>query len=285
MSGMNIKKILIWLVGVTILALLGGAVALSHFFGFILVQLDSKPPQLPADLARPAVLVFSKANGFVHTEALPAGEALFEDIGRENGWSVYTTENGAVMNAEQLSRFDVVVWNNTSGTTLSESQQSAFREWLEQGGGFVGVHAAGGDFWYAWEWYVRELLMAQFIGHTMDPQFQDAVVENADPGNSLTAHLPPRWLVAGEEWYAFEENPRQRGVTVLLTLDETSYDPNNATMQGEHPIAWYHRPGNGRAFYSAIGHTATTYELAGFRELLARATAWAGDIPLKVESE
>ena len=35
------------------------------------------------------------------------------------------TENAAVMNADQLRRFKVVIWNNTSGDVLTEAQRAA----------------------------------------------------------------------------------------------------------------------------------------------------------------
>ncbi|MEH6593135.1 MAG: ThuA domain-containing protein, partial [Halioglobus sp.] len=64
--------------------------------------------------------------------------------------------------------------------------------------------------------------------------------------------------------------------TILLALDETSYDTQESvfpdpTMPGEHPIAWTHALGEGRIIYSAIGHTAATYALADYREFITRA--------------
>ena len=56
---------------------------------------ETVPPAIPADLPRPAVLVFSKTNAFRHEEAIPAGNALFAAIAREKGWGYFQTENGA----------------------------------------------------------------------------------------------------------------------------------------------------------------------------------------------
>ncbi|MEH6581339.1 MAG: ThuA domain-containing protein [Halioglobus sp.] len=271
------KKIFAWLGVVVAVLVVAGGIGVARFFGFILVDLDDTPPVIPIDLARPAVLVFSKANGFVHVDALPAGKTMLENIAAENGWGIFQTENGAVMAPELLEKFDVIVWNNTSGTTLSEQQQSAFKDYLEQGGGFVGIHAAGGDPWYSWKWYVNDLIGAQFIGHTMDPHFQDAdvlVLESADP---IVAHLPSRWRVPAEEWYGFDSSARDKGHTVLLALDEETYDPNNSGMEGEHPSTWKRDIGQGRMFYTAIGHQAATYDLPEFREMVEKAISWAGN--------
>jgi type 1 glutamine amidotransferase len=274
----NFRKIIGWSLGLSVLLLVVAFVTLLKFFGLILVPLDDAPPLLPEELDEPAVLVFSKANGFVHEAAIPAAEELVRTLAARNGWSVFVTDNGAIMNPEQLARFAVVVGNNNSGTFLSPDQQQALRRYILTGGGYVGLHGAGGDFYYSWDWYVQELIGAQFTGHTMDPQFQDAVVERVEP-SPLTAHLPQRWSISNEEWYAFADNPRRQGITILLALDEASYRPGGASMTGEHPVAWNHDLGEGRVVYSAIGHQAETYALPAYRQFLERAIAWAGGLP------
>ena len=271
-----LKKTLKYVGFALLILVIAGGIGAAKYFGFILVEYDKNPPVLPAELGRPAILVFAKAAGFVHVDALPAGHKLLEDIARDKGWSIFQTDNGAVMSPELLAQFDVVVWNNTSGTTLNGGQQSAFRGYIENGGGFVGIHAAGGDPWYNWKWYVNELIGAQFIGHTMDPHFQDADVLVLEPSDPIVAHLPARWRVPTEEWYGFDVSARQAGHTVLLALDEASYDPNNSGMQGEHPSTWKREIGQGRMFYTAIGHTAKTYDNSGFREMVKKAIVWAG---------
>ncbi len=241
---------------------------------------ETEPPELPADLAAPALLVFSKTNGFRHKEAIPAGVALFEEIAAKRGWSLFHTENGATFNAEQLARFAAVVWLNTSGDTLNADQKAALKTYLEGGGGFVGVHGAGGDPEYAWKWYVDTLVGAQFIGHIMRPQLQDAEVVVEVRDHPATRHLSARFT-HNEEWYSFDRSPRGDGVTVLASVDESTYSPilNIPLMKrdlsmGDHPVIWQRCVGRGRVFYSALGHQASAYqnEHAG---ILEGAAAWA----------
>ncbi len=269
-------RILAWIGGVLLVVVLVGALFVAKQFGAILVDLDDTPPELPADLSSPAVLIFSKTNGFVHKEALPVADAMLKSIADNNGWDYFQTENGAVMTKELLKQFDVVIWNNTSGTVLDENQKSAFRNYMESGGGFLGLHAAGGDFWYQWDWYVDTLIGAQFAGHTMQPQFVDADVLVPDPEVEMLAHLSSPWNIASEEWYFFKSNPRSTGSEILLTMDENSYDPGGTSMEGEHPIAWRHNIEQGRAVYIAIGHQAATYKLPAYVTLVEEAIDWAG---------
>jgi uncharacterized protein len=237
-------------------------------------QYDTVAPFIP-ELAHPAVLVLNKTNGFIHKEGLPAADQMLEQLAAEQGWHLYTTDNAASHNSADLARFDLVIWNNTSGDILTPDQRADFKAWLLAGGRWLGLHAAGGDPSYDWSWYVDTLLGAQFFGHTMSPQFQDAQVLVVEP-SGLTGHLDNPWRIEQEEWYAFDRNPRASGSTILLALDETSYDTEemvfpDPTMPGEHPIAWAHDVGDGRVIYSGIGHTAATYSLPAYREFIRKA--------------
>jgi len=243
---------------------------------------DETPPELPAGLERPAVLVFSKTNGFRHDEAIPAGIGLFKEIAARRGWGIFATENGAVHDADLLSRFDAVVWLQVSGDVLDDTQRAALLAWLEAGGGFVGIHGTGGDASYAWSEHPGTLVGAQFIGHPLGPQLQEATIVVEDREHPATRHLPETW-VRTDEWYSFAESPRARGVRVLATLDERTYSPRfkllfmdrDLAMGDEHPIVWNHCAGEGRVFYSAIGHLASAFAEPAHATLLEEATAWA----------
>jgi hypothetical protein len=245
---------------------------------------DAVPPQLPADLAAPALLVFSKTNGFRHVEAIPAGLAAIEEIAKRRGWSVFHTENGAVFNDAQLANFQATVWHQASGDVLDETQRDAFRRWLEAGHGWVGIHGAGGDREYFWPWYVNELVGAQFIGHTLGPQFQTATWRNENPLHPAAAKLPESWQHE-EEIYSFDRNVREfAGYLVLVSVDESTYSPREkllwmdrdlAMKGGDHPMVWHHCVGRGRAIYSALGHQAKSYAEPEMKEILEGAMAWA----------
>jgi uncharacterized protein len=240
---------------------------------------ETVPPTLPAEIKRPAILVFSKTNGFRHEEAIPAANALFAQFARDKGWGHFQTENGAAFSPAILARFDAVVFNNVSGDVFTAEQRQALKAFLENGGGFVGVHGSGGDFSYDWRWYVDHLIGAQFIGHTMNPQYQQATVKIEDRGHPATRDLPES-LQRTDEWYSFDKSPRQRGYNVLATLDEGTYDlkgmfGQDLAMGKDHPIVWWHCVGKGRVLYSAMGHQAEAYAEPDHRKLLLGAIDWA----------
>lgn len=238
-------------------------------------------PDVPAQLRAPAILVFSKTNGFRHDEAIPASNAAFNAIADAHGWGAFFTENGAVFNRDDLRRFAATVWNNTSGDVLTAEQKDAFRSYIENGGGFVGIHGAGGDPRYEWRWYVDTLLGTQFKAHPLAPQFQSATIRVEAAGDPATQHLPMEWTRI-DEWYSFKKSPRTDGARVLATLDESTYRPRlfwiDISMGADHPIVWKRCVGKGRVFYSALGHTASSYQEPLHLKMLEGAVAWAAGV-------
>lgn len=164
---------------------------------------------------------------------------------------------------------------------LTPGQKQAFRSYIENGGGFVGIHGAGGDPRYEWRWYVETLLGAEFKGHPLNPQFQQAVIHIEDPHDVTVAGLPTEWRRV-DEWYSFEKSPGGNGIKVLATLDERTYSPKmfwkDISMGADHPIIWKHCVGKGRAFYSALGHSASTYEEPLHLKELEGGISWAAGV-------
>ena len=239
---------------------------------------DDLQPELPAVVRRPALLVFEKINGFRDGPSVEAAGVALKAIAARRGWAILFTDKGGVFNPNALARFDAVVWNNVSGDALTMSQRQAFKQWIEQGGGYVGVHGSGGDPIYLWDWYVDTLVGARFIGHPMAPQFQAARVVVGDRAGGIARGLPPEWTMT-EEWYSFGTSPRARGAHILATLDEATYRPigvggQNLAM-GNHPVAWTRCVGAGRSFYSAIGHRPENYAEPNSNRLMEQGIAWA----------
>lgn len=209
---------------------------------------------------QPRILVFSKTAGYYH-ESIPVGIAAVQKLGSENGFLVDTTKNATLLNAKNLKKYDAVVFLNTSQDVLNEEQQTAFEAFIEQGGGYVGLHAAA-DTEYDWAWYGK-LVGAYFNGHPNDPNVRTAVLHPVDTTHIASAHLPADWSRA-DEWYNYKDI--QTDLNVLVLLDETTYEGG---INGDvHPIAWCHAVGKGRAFYTGGGHTAEAYGEPHFQKHL-----------------
>ena len=243
---------------------------------------DLQVPAMPG-LPAPAVLVFSKTNGFRHFEAIEAGGAALREIAANHGWSVFHTENSAVFAPGTLAMFKVVVWHNASGAPLSRAQRGALREWIEAGGGFVGIHAALDDSHASWPWYAANVVGARFIGHPLPHQRATIRVESGD--HPVMHGTEPAWSHF-DEWYSFERSVRgDEGVEVLASVDEADYDQRLKLLwidrdlsMGDHPVMWTRRVGDGRAFLSALGHRSEVYRDANYRAVLKGAIEWTGQL-------
>lgn len=219
--------------------------------------ISASNPLLNPDVTSEAhVLVFSKTTGFHHA-SIPAGIRAVQQLGEEHGFSVDTTTNAAVFSDERLKNYDAVVFLNTTGDVLNTEQEEAFIRYIRAGGGFAGIHSAS-DTEYEWPWY-GQLVGAYFVNH---PAIQEASISVVDHDHAATNHLPPVWIRT-DEWYNLRYV--NEDVHLLLTLDESTYlQPGGEPGTEDHPIAWYHETGGGRAFYTALGHTEESYSEPAF---------------------
>ncbi len=103
----------------------------------------TSPPDLNPWLQQPAMLVFSKTLGWRHNEGIAGGDAFFVELARRHKFGIYTKVDPAIFNPSDLAKFEVVVFNNMTGDTLNEAQEAAFENWLQNGGGWIGLHSAG----------------------------------------------------------------------------------------------------------------------------------------------
>ena len=221
----------------------------------------------PAAAERPRfrVLVFSKSIGY-HHESIPAGIAAVRALGARHGFAVDATEDAAVFTDRRLRRYAVVVWLSTNGDVIGDAQQAAFERYIRRGGGFAGVHAAA-DSEPDWDWYGR-LLGARFRSH---PPIQRGTIRVVDREHPSTRSLPRRWRRT-DEFYDFRARPTG-SVRVLARMDESSYE--GGLMGRRHPIAWCRRFDGGRSWYTALGHTESSYSEARFRAHLLGGIRWA----------
>jgi type 1 glutamine amidotransferase len=180
-----------------------------------------------------------------------------------------------------LDKYDVVLFLDTTGTTIDDSQKTARRQALQdfiekKGRGFVGTHSAtdtyqGGT----WPWYVN------FVGANFDNHSNAGTPGTATYFQSMThpilmaAGTPNPWN-RSEEWYTFKSKPESiAGVKLLLTCHDNS-------ITTERPTAWVHEmpqtagaPRGGRMFYTAFGHATSAFQEKAVIDLIIAGIKWA----------
>lgn len=276
-------KIILWSVLVVILLFTGLAAGFVYkvLYGFP-VFYETEAPAINFPKEKPAVLVFSKTTGFRHGASIDASKPVIAALAKKNNWYVYETEEGGVFNAVQLAKFRTVIFNNSTGEVINDEQKRALEQYVENGGSLMGIHGAG-DNSHHWDWYVQNLLGAEFSHHPLNPQFQMADILLDTPKDSLlSAQLTKKWTHS-DEWYVFFENPRQKGFNIVYTINGQKINPSgnilfvkskNFGMGKDHPVAWYKQTGKGKTFYTSIGHSETAWQNEHFVKLIESAIKW-----------
>lgn len=196
--------------------------------------------------AQMRVLVFSKTLGYRHT-SIREGKLALIALGQQSGFAVDTTENAEDIVSERLAEVHAVVFLSTTGNVLNSTQERALQQFVEGGGGFMGIHAAA-DTEYDWPWY-GQMLGGYFKSH---PKTQQARLVRVKPfGRAL---LPNPWLRT-DEWYNYRGLSKK--IRVLFEVDESSYVGGENGVH--HPISWTNRMGKGRIFYTGMGHTPESF--------------------------
>ena len=226
---------------------------------------------VPPLAGQPQLLLFTRTAGFRH-QSIPAGQEAVKQLAQAHGFGLTATEDHAQFTDDVLAGFSAVIFLSTSGDVLDASEQAAFERYMAAGShGFVGVHAAA-DCEYDWSWY-GALVGAYFAGHSDVVQ---ATVKLEPVAHPALAGLSTPWS-RSDEWYGFRTNPRG-SATVLLTVDETTFDPGPGTMGADHPVAWYQQLQGGRSFYTALGHTAESFSEPAFLGHLLGGIQWAAGL-------
>jgi cytochrome c len=259
---------------------------------------DAAADSAPDASAAPRVLVFDDCIppplGYCHA-SIPAGAQALSELGAAEGMTVDVSSDPGVFTPDSLARYAVVVFLSTDvmngalqpfeawdagpnpnwmGTMLSASQKAAFEQYMSRGGAYLGIHSAtDGD--YYWPFYV-DMLGAMFTDHSSPGVYQTASLVVEDPTHPATAGLPSPWIRA-DEWYDFDRNPRDVA-RVLLRIDESTYDVGPKACVTDHPLAWCRVYQGSRVFYTALGHTTSSYAEPLFLAHLRGALRWTAGL-------
>lgn len=212
------------------------------------------------NLKNARVLVYTKNGmGYVH-DNIPSAIACIQKMGREQGFKVDTSSNAAIFTAQNLQRYTMLIFASTNNDVFdTNDQRIAFRNYIEAGGGFVGIHSVIGTE-RNWTWF-KQLVGSTFLVH---PPFQKFDVKVIAPNSPLVQGIPKVWqhedeLYFNKEWYP--------GITVVMADDVTTLDPAaKATKErgigsfgNLYPSVWYQTYDGGNVWVTALGHDQKSY--------------------------
>ncbi|WP_245473718.1 ThuA domain-containing protein [Bradyrhizobium zhanjiangense] len=242
-----------------------------EFIALISSTLAIRRANAHAERSAEKVLYFTYSAGYRH-EVIPLSSATLMQLGRNSGaFEVIATDDTSEFSTENLDRYAAVIFYTTGEIPMDDAQKTALLDFIRGGRGFVGIHSAT-DTFYTWPDYL-DLIGGYFDGH---PWHQAATIEVLDPSNPLVAFLGTSLQVEDEIYQISEFD--HRGSHVLLRLDPSSVDLSKAGVHQRFygwPLAWTRRYGNGRVFYTALGHEPAVWQDARYQRILTNAIVWS----------
>ncbi|MEM0966928.1 MAG: ThuA domain-containing protein [Verrucomicrobiota bacterium] len=169
-----------------------------------------------------------------------------EDLSQANVEVTLVDSLDCLDDLDLLQQFDLIIPGWTMGT-LSGDREKNLSSAVRAGVGLSGIHGTMGDSFRGaidYEWMVG----GHFVGH---PHVGPYTVQIEDPEDPLTQGLPQEFSYDSEQYYLLTDP----GIKVLLSTTY-KYEGKEIKM----PVAWTKNWGEGRVFYSSLGHSVEEFD-------------------------
>jgi type 1 glutamine amidotransferase len=245
------------------------------------------------------LLLVTHSGGFIH-DSVALAEKVLKEIGPRNGFEVtcyrftgdptgktgeslekysdrfrkatgemVTAEQCGRINAETLKKFDVVLFF-TTGKPVDKDELKDLISWVEKGGAFGGTHCAT-DTLYGTPY--GKLVGAFFAGH---PWHQKIKLHVEDPKHPAGQAFKEGDEIT-DEMYQFSDTPYSRDhLHIILSIDNSSIDVKRGRRQDkDYAVSWCQQIGDGRSFYTSLGHRKDVWKDPRFQKHLLGGLKWA----------
>jgi uncharacterized protein len=206
---------------------------------------------------------------------------FFSEISKKNNFMFDATSNWDDMNNSNLKKYAVVVWLNDEPSNAE--QRRAFQKYIENGGAWLGFHAAAyNDKDTNWPWFVDFLGGGIFHINSWPPLPAKLTVD--DRSHPVTKHIPESFTSPDNEWYVWKPSPRlNRDVRVLITLDPSNYPIGfkDVLKSGDLPVVWTNT--KYKMLYMNMGHGEKIFKSPIQNKLIEDAALWLGEMSTQAE--
>ena len=234
------------------------------------------PEGYPANYAKAprfkALIYYTQHAEEAHVQFAEQATTFFKKLNYGDGFVLDITTDFSKYPYEKLKEYNVIIMLNTSPNTKAE--RDAFEQYMENGGGWVGFHAAAyNDKNTHWPWFVQFLGGGVFYCNNWPPQ--PVLVEVDNEAHPVTKNLPASFVAPASEWYQWTPSPRQnKDVEVLLSLSPKNYPLGikDVVNFGDFPIVWSNK--NYRMIYLNMGHGDEEFIDGTQNLLLVNAFRW-----------
>jgi type 1 glutamine amidotransferase len=221
------------------------------------------------------VLVYTKnGKGYVH-DNIPSAVTAIQKLGQENGFSVDVTDDPSKFTEQNLAKYNFLMFPSTNQDVFdTDEQRTAFRRYIEAGGGFVGLHSVIGTE-RSWPWF-KNMLGGTFAWH---PAFQKYTVRVIDTAHPSVAGIPVTWERSDECYFVKEMYP---GIRPVMAQDLTTLDKKDSVRiksssgpYGQlYPAAWYQFYDGGTIWITALGHDKNDYSEPMYLKHIFNGMTW-----------
>ncbi len=246
-------------------------------FSFCALLAHAQTPEgYPANYARfprfKALIYYTEQAEEAHVTFAKQAEHFFKKLNYGEGFVLDITTDFSQYTYEKLKEYNVVIMLNT--TPSAPAERAVFEKYMENGGGWVGFHAAAyNDKNTNWPWLNKFLGCGMFYCNNWPPQPILAEVDQAE--HPVTKNLPAAFVAPASEWYQWNPSPRlNKDVEVLLSISRKNYPLGikDVIKSGDFPIVWTNK--NYRMVYLNLGHGDEEFMDATQNLLLVNAFRW-----------
>jgi uncharacterized protein len=220
------------------------------------------------------IAFYTARNDLAHISFVHDANRWFSEMGSKYHFTYDSTNQWNNLNPEFLSGYQVVIFLDTRPD--SPSQRTAFKQYMDHGGGWMGFHFAGfaltpSDYPQNWDWYHNEFLgSGSYLSNTWRPTSATLRVEDAK--HAITRDLPTKFSSAPNEWYRWTNDLRTNpDIDILLSIDSSSFPLGTGPKlyeiwhEGYYPVVWTNK--KYKMVYFNMGHNDMDYENGTNKEL------------------
>jgi len=253
-----------------------------------------------AEAKKRKLLYFTRSVGYEHSvvrrdgNALSHSERVLTEMGARIGCEVECTKDGSVFDGT-LEPYDAVAFytcgdltapSNDNSPPMTAAGKQKLLDAVAAGKGFVGFHSAADSFHSKGprneiqaevDPYVA-MLGGEFVAHGAQ-QEASLIVIPAFPGVRDIGCA--EGLSFTDEWYALKNFAKDLHA---ILVQETQMMKGDCYQRPNYPCTWARASGQGRVFYTSLGHREDVWTNPFFQTIVLGGLRWAlGDAQANVK--
>ena len=198
------------------------------------------------------IKVLFEVNGCCHDfKGLPA--MLADKLKATGDFEFTITEDRDELIPSRISNYDVALFY-TQGSDMTPNQEKGLTEFIKSGKGYAGIHCASDTFKNSDAYW--QLVGGRFKGHSSGTFPVHFTVRN----HEITKGLEDFSIT--DETYVHDYNPNSKLVVLARRVTD------------DEPSVWVQNYGEGRVFFTGLGHGKEAWENPTFQTLVTRGLYW-----------